>query len=79
MKSCSECRCYSYIEDDTKHICGVKANGYIFPCTNPECCVGGCVKTYGKGNRIPQVDLDTPMKVLVVVVLLTLVATSLKM
>lgn len=79
MKSCSECRCYSYIEDETKHICGVKANGYIFPCNNPECCVGGCVKTYGKGRRIPQMDLKTPVIMLLVVVLLTLVATSLKM
>lgn len=79
MKSCSECRCYSYIEDETKQICGVKASGYIFPCTNPDCCVGGCVKTYGKGYMIPETDLKTPMILLVVVVLLTLVATSLKM
>jgi len=60
-------------------VCGVKANGYIFPCNNPVCCVGGCVKTYGKGHMIPQTDIRTPVMVLVGVVLLTLVATSLKM
>jgi hypothetical protein len=75
----SDCRCY---EVGGPNICGVKVGDYVFSCNSDKCCPGGCEKAYGTGKLAPD-NYSTQIRnaniALLTVVLMLLIATSLKM
>ena len=81
-----DCRCYAYIANTDKHVCGKLVDGYIFPCKNPACCPGGCPTPKGEpvgyGDSLPNgldLELDTASMFLLCVIVTSLIVTSLKM